>query len=121
MIGEANRLSFQGKVFMMKVTLAAILMGLGLATPALATDNVLPSQDRVQLAQADGFRSNRTVVIRRDSDRRPGFGRSDLGRPGFGRSDFGRPGFGRRGGGNKTVIIRRGGDQGASTTTIIRR
>ena len=93
------------------MTTAAVLMGLSLATPAFATDRASSSQDRIQLAQADGFRSNRTVIIRRGADRRPGFGRTD----------FGRPGFGRRGGGSKTVIIKRGGDRGAGTTTIIRR
>jgi hypothetical protein len=78
-----------------EMTTAAVLTALGLATPAFATDSVSSSQDRIQPAQADGFRSNRTVIIRRGADRRPGFGRSD----------FGRLGFGRRGGGNKTLSL----------------
>jgi hypothetical protein len=94
---------------MKKIAFAlAGIAALALVAPASALDRTNSSQDRIQLAQAGGggFRSGRTVIIKRDRGFRRG--------PDFGRRG---PAFGRGDGGSRTVIIKRS-DRGSGTTVV---
>jgi hypothetical protein len=89
--------------------IAFVLTGIAalvLAIPASASERTPSGSNFVQLAQADGFRSGRTVIVKRDRGFRRG-------------GDFGRRGhaFGRRDGGSRTVIIKRT-DRGSGTTVV---